>query len=115
MAGAWQFSVTEPKALQSRRLSIPICQLGPELFSAFVEDAFMAGLLHLDGKFAFIVHQYVGQKKSVWTLWGDLTKTELEGYYKPWDSTFFYAVKLEGRRIGPVPRDVDCPPGFRKE
>lgn len=75
----------------------------------------MAGLLHLDGKFAFIVHQYVGQKKSVWTLWGDLTKTELEGYYKPWDSTFFYAVKLEGRRIGPVPRDVDCPPGFRKE
>lgn len=115
IAGEWHFSVTEPKALQGRRISIPICQLGPELHGAFVEDAFIAGLIHLDGKFALIVHQYVGRKMSVWTLWGDLTKTKLEGYYKPWNSTFFYAVKLEGYRIRPVPQDVNCPRGFRGE
>lgn len=115
MAGVWQFSVIDPPALQRQKFSIPICQLGPELHGAFVEDAFMAGLIHLDGKFVLIVRQYVGQKRSVWTLGGDLTKTELEGYYKPWNSTFFYAVKLEGYRIGPVPQDVNCPRGFRGE
>ena len=113
MAGEWQFSVVDPLALKGRKFSISICQLGPQLSSAFVED-FMAGLVHLDGKFALIVHQYVGQKRSVWTLWGDLTKPEFEGYYKPWDSDAFYAVTLQGRRLGPVPQDVNCPPGFRR-
>jgi len=113
MAGEWQFSVVDPLALKGRKFSIPICQLGPQLSSAFVED-FMAGLVHLDGKFALIVHQYVGPKRSVWTLWGDLTKTEFEGYYKPWNSDAFYAVTLQGRRLGPVPQGVNCPSGFQR-
>ena len=108
MAGEWQFSVIDPLTLKGRKFSIPICQLGPELSSAFVED-FMAGLIHLDGKFALIVHQYVGRKMSVWTFWGDLTKTELKGYYKPWNSDSFYAVKLQGHRVGPVKEQ--CPKG----
>ncbi len=111
MAGEWQFSVIDPLALKSRKFSIPICQLGPELRGAFVDDMFLSGIPHLDGKFALIVRQYVGQKMSVWTIWGDLTKTELEGYYKPWDSSSFYVVKLEGRRVGPVRER--CPQGFR--
>lgn len=114
IAGKWQFSVVDPLALKGRKFSIPICQLGPELSSAFVEDSMTKGLVHLDGKFALIVRQYVGQKRSVWTLWGDLTKTEFEGYYKPWNSDAFYAVTLQGRRLGPVPQGVNCPSGFQR-
>lgn len=123
-SGEWQFKVAEG-ALDTAWVIVPaICQNGPELLG-YAGDTNLYGLVGLDGAFEVLASFFVPGISLKWIIWGnlkdnqfdwgDLTKTDLEGYYKPWNSTFFYAVKLKGRRIGPVPRDVNCPPGFRKE
>lgn len=99
-----------------------MCQNGPELKSDLilqVEEGVVTsylkvdGILRLDGTLAVKVVLKTSEGRSVWAIWGSIQG--FKGYYKPKDKEFFFPVEFQGRRLGPVPQNVNCPRGFQRE